>query len=60
MRCREGRHRRRGRSLPNKEAHAPRNSGGETLTIGMMAGSRLIVLSGLFILWRGRKQTAGV
>nr|WP_318272846.1 DMT family transporter [Paracoccus saliphilus] len=28
---------------------------GETLTLGMMAGSGLIVLSGLFILWRGQK-----
>lgn len=32
---------------------------GETLTTGMLAGSGLIVLSGLFILWRGRKTSAG-
>ncbi|WP_410216746.1 DMT family transporter [Paracoccus sp. (in: a-proteobacteria)] len=30
---------------------------GETLTVGMLAGSGLIVLSGLFILWRGQKGT---
>ncbi|MBM3606175.1 MAG: DMT family transporter [Alphaproteobacteria bacterium] len=33
---------------------------GETLTIGMLVGSGLIVLSGLFILWRGQKRTAEV
>ncbi|MGZ3217400.1 DMT family transporter [Paracoccus sp. T5] len=33
---------------------------GETLTMGMLAGSGLIVLSGLFILWRGQKRAAEV
>ncbi len=33
---------------------------GETLTMGMLAGSGLIVLSGLFILWRGQKKAAEV
>ncbi len=31
---------------------------GETLTLGMLAGSGLIVLSGLFILWRGQRRAA--
>lgn len=30
----------------------------ETLTLGMLVGSGLIVLSGLFILWRGQKKVA--
>ncbi|SCY71269.1 EamA-like transporter family protein [Paracoccus tibetensis] len=30
---------------------------GETLTLGMLVGSGLIVLSGLFILWRGQKAS---
>ncbi|WP_299844942.1 hypothetical protein [uncultured Jannaschia sp.] len=29
---------------------------GEALTAGMLVGSGLIVLSGLFILWRGQKK----
>lgn len=32
---------------------------GETLSLSMLAGSGLIVLSGLFILWRGRRVQAG-
>ncbi|MGR3200375.1 MAG: DMT family transporter [Paracoccus sp. (in: a-proteobacteria)] len=31
---------------------------GETLTVGMLVGSGLIVLSDLFILWRGQKKAA--
>nr|WP_318272618.1 DMT family transporter [Paracoccus saliphilus] len=31
---------------------------GETLTIGMLVGAGLIVMSGLFILWRGQKKVA--
>lgn len=31
---------------------------GETLTLGMLVGSGLIVLSGLFILWRGQRRAA--
>ena len=32
----------------------------ETLTEGMMVGSGLIVLSGLFILWRGKAKAAAI
>uniref|UniRef100_UPI00272A4B74 EamA family transporter n=1 Tax=Paracoccus sp. TaxID=267 RepID=UPI00272A4B74 len=32
----------------------------ETLTVGMLVGSGLIVLSGLFILWRGKAKAAAI